>query len=185
MDATLQNEIQQKMKKALEALKHEFSKLRTGRASTAMLDGVRVECYGSLMSLQQVATVAIPESRSFVITPWDKGLMGEIERGIQKSDLGLHPMNDGKVIRINIPTLTEERRKDLVKVAKKIAEEARVSIRNSRREGNESLKKLQKDGKISEDVLKVSETEVQKITDKNIADADSLLAHKEKEILEI
>jgi ribosome recycling factor len=173
------------MEKALEAQRNEFTKLRTGRASVSLLDGIRVECYGSQMPLNQVATLSTPESRTIVVSPWDKGTVPEIERAIQKSDLGLNPINDGKVIRINIPTLTEERRKDLAKVAKKYSEEARVSVRNARREANETAKKIQKDAKMSEDDLKRWETEIQKTTDHYVAQVDVQLAHKEKEIMEV
>ncbi len=185
MDAMIQSEVKQKMEKALENLRTEFSRLRTGRASVAILDGVRVSCYGNMMPLNQVATLSVPESRTIVISPWDKSVMQEIDKAILKSDLGLTPINDGKVIRINIPQLTEERRKDLVKVAKKASEETRVSIRNARRDANEAAKKFQKDGKISEDELKRWETEIQKQTDQFVQQVDTTLAHKEKEILEV
>jgi ribosome recycling factor len=173
------------MEKALEALRGEFAKLRTGRASIAILDGIRVECYGNKMALNQVATLSTPDSRTIVITPWDKTVIPEVEKAIQKSDLGLTPINDGKVVRINIPALTEERRKELAKVAKKVAEEGRVAVRNARRDANEAVKKLQKEGKLSEDELKKSEAEVQKTTDHYISQIESLLSHKEKEILEV
>ena len=177
--------MKQRLDKAQEALRMEFGKLRTGRASVALLDGIRVSCYGNLMPVNQVATLAVSDSRTLVITPWDKSVIGEIEKGIQKSDLGLTPINDGKVVRINIPQLTEERRKDLVKIAKRAAEETRVSIRNARRDANESVKKIQKEGKISEDELKKWEHEIQKMTDTAITQIDTTLAHKEKEILEV
>jgi ribosome recycling factor len=137
------------------------------------------------MALNQVASLSVSDSRTIVITPWDKSLLQEIERAIHKSELGLQPVNDGKLVRLSIPPLTEERRKDLVKVAKKVTEEARVSIRNSRREANEAVKKVQKDGKISEDDLKKWEAEIQKMTDQFIAQLDQVLANKEKEIMEI
>lgn len=173
------------MDKSLEALKHEFSRLRTGRASIAILDGVKVSYYGSLTPLNQVATLTVSDSRTITMSPWDKGAIQEIEKAIHKADLGLQPINDGKVVRINIPPLTEERRRDLVKVAKKASEEIRVAIRNTRREANEAAKKLQKDSKISEDDLKKWEVEIQKFTDQTIAQVDTFLAHKEKEILEV
>ena len=185
MDPKLQAETKQKMERTIEALRGEFGKLRTGRASLVLLDGIRVDSYGSLMALNQVASLSVSDSRTIVITPWDKSLLQEIEKAIHKSDLGLQPVNDGKLVRISIPVLTEERRKELVKVAKKVAEESRVAIRNSRREANESVKKLQKDGKISEDDLKKWEGEVQKMTDQYIANIDQLLANKEKETMEI
>lgn len=185
MDPKLQAETKQKMDKTIEALRGDFSKLRTGRASAAILDGVRVDSYGSLMPLNQVASVSITDSRSIAISPWDKSLLQEIERAIHKAEIGLTPVNDGKLIRISIPALTEERRKELVKVAKKNAEESRVAIRNSRREANEAVKKIQKDGKISEDDLKKWEAEIQKMTDAYIANIETVLANKEKEIMEI
>lgn len=185
MQPEIQNEMRQRLEKALEVLRTEFTKFRTGRASVALLDGIRVECYGSQMAMNQVATLSVPESKTILISPWDKGLIGEIEKAIRKSDLGLQPANDGKVIRINMPAPTEERRKELVKVAKKVAEEARVAIRNARRDANESIKKLEKDGKISQDDLKKWEQETQKMTDQTVAQVDSLLTHKEKEILEV
>lgn len=174
-----------KMDKVVENLRREYAKLRTGRASLTLLDGIRVEAYGSEMPINQVGTLAVPESRSITINPWDKGLIPAIEKAIMKSDLGLQPINDGKLVRVNLPVLTEERRKDLVKVAKKYAEEARVSARNVRRESNELVKKNQKDGKITEDDLKRQETEIQKTTDHYVAEVDKVLAQKEKEIMEV
>src|SRR5262245_32887337 len=149
MDPKIQAETKQRMDKTIESLRGEFAKLRTGRASIALLDGVRVDSYGSLMALNQVASLSVSDSRTITISPWDKSLLQEIERAGHKAELGLQPVNDGKLIRISIPPLTEERRKDLVKVAKKVGEESRVGIRNSRREANESVKKVQKEGKIS------------------------------------
>lgn len=185
MDPKIQNETKQRMDKTVEALRHEFSRLRTGRASVALLDGVKVDSYGSQMPINQVASLTVSDSRTIVITPWDKSILQEIEKAIHKSDIGLQPVNDGKVVRIGIPPLTEERRKDLVKVAKRVTEESRVAIRNSRREANEAVKKVQKDGKISEDDLKKWETEIQKMTDQYITNIDSLLANKEKEVMEV
>ncbi len=185
MDPKIQAETKQRMDKTIESLRNEFGKLRTGRASIALLDGVKVDSYGSLMPINQVASVSVSDSRTLVITPWDKSIIQEIEKSIHKSDLGLQPMNDGKVVRISIPPLTEERRKDLVKVAKRVTEEARVAVRNSRREANEAVKKLQKDGKISEDDLKKWEVEIQKMTDQYVTQVDTLLANKEKEIMEV
>jgi ribosome recycling factor len=185
MDPKIQSETKQKMDKTVESLRGEFGKLRTGRASIAILDGIRVDSYGSLMALNQVASLSVSDSRTIVITPWDKSLLQEIERAIHKSELGLQPVNDGKLVRLSIPPLTEERRKDLVKVAKKVTEEARVSVRNARRDANEAVKKVQKDGKISEDDLKKWEAEIQKMTDQYVANIDQILANKEKEIMEI
>lgn len=174
----------ERMKKSIAALKDEFNTIRTGRASASLFDKVRVDYYGDKSPLAQVATISIPEARLVVIQPWDKALIGEIEKAIQKSELGLNPSNDGKVIRIQIPPLTEERRKELVKTAKGYAEQSRVAIRNIRRDGNDELKKLQKDGLMTEDELKVSEDELQKSTDRFIQDINKILEEKEKEILE-
>ncbi len=174
----------ERMKKSIAALKDEFNTIRTGRASAALFDKVRVDYYGDKSPLSQVATVSIPEARLVVIQPWDKSLLGEIEKAILKSELGLNPSNDGKIIRIAIPPLTEERRKELVKQAKAMAEQSRVAIRNIRRDGNDELKKLQKDGILTEDGLKTSEDELQKSTDKFIVDINKILEDKEKEIME-
>ena len=174
----------QRMEKSIAALKDEFNAIRTGRASTALFDKVRVDYYGQPTPLNQVATVSVPEARSVVIQPFDKTLIGEIEKAIQKSELGLHPSNDGKIIRIAIPPLTAERRKELVKQAKAAAETSRVAIRNIRRDGNEDLKKQQKDSKLTEDELKSAEDALQKSTDKFIADINKILEAKEKEIME-
>lgn len=174
-----------KMKKAIASLEHDFSSLRTGRASPALFDRVRVDAYGTQTPLSQVANISCPEARLVVIQPWDKALMGEIEKAIQKSELSLNPSNDGKVIRIQIPPLTEERRKEMVKHAKSIAENCRVSIRNARRDANEELKKLTKGGGISEDEEKKGQDEVQKITDRMTAEVEKVFKVKEKEILEV
>ncbi|NLK46401.1 MAG: ribosome recycling factor [Treponema sp.] len=173
-----------RMEKSISALKDEFNAIRTGRASASLFDKVRVEYYGEKTPLSQVANIAIPEARMFVITPWDKNLIGEIEKAIQRSELGLNPSNDGKVIRISIPPLTAERRKELVKQAKTIAENSRVAIRNIRRDGNDELKKQQKDNSITEDELKTAEDTLQKTTDKFIAEINKILEDKEKEIME-
>ena len=174
----------QRMEKSITALKDEFNAIRTGRASAALFDKVRVDYYGQPTPLNQVATVSVPEARSVVIQPFDKTLIGEIEKAIQKSELGLHPSNDGKIIRIAIPPLTAERRKELVKQAKAAAETSRVAIRNIRRDGNDDLKKQQKDSKLTEDELKSAEDALQKSTDKFIADINKILETKEKEIME-
>jgi ribosome recycling factor len=178
-------ELREEMDKAIKALEKSFQKVRTGRASVALLDGIKVEYYNVPTPLNQLATLSVPESRLIVISPWDGSIIGGIERAIMKSDLGLMPSNDGKVIRIAIPPLTEERRKDLVKVVKKMAEECKIRLRNVRRDANEQLKALKKDNEISEDDLYDSQEEVQKLTDKYIEKADGVLAAKEKEILEI
>ena len=174
----------ERMKKSINALKDELNTIRTGRASASLFDKIRVDYYGDKSPLSQVATISIPEARLVVIQPWDKGLIGEIEKAIQKSELSLNPSNDGKVIRIAIPPLTEERRKELAKQAKNQAEQSRVAIRNIRRDGNEELKKLQKDGLMTEDGLKTVEDELQKSTDKFIQEINKILEDKEKEIME-
>lgn len=174
----------QRMEKSIAALKDEFNAIRTGRASASLFDKVRVDYYGTPTPLNQVATISVPEARSVVIQPFDKSLIGEIEKAIQKSELGLNPSNDGKLIRITIPPLTAERRKELVKQAKATAENSRVAIRNIRRDGNDELKKMQKDSKLTEDELKAAEEALQKSTDKFIADINKLLEAKEKEITE-
>lgn len=178
-------ELKENMEKGIAALEKSFSKVRTGRASIALLDGIKVEYYGTQTPLNQVATLSVPESRLIVISPWDSSVIGLIEKAIQKSDLGLMPSNDGKVIRLSIPALTEERRKELVKVVKKMSEESKVNIRNIRRDANEQLKDLKKDNTLSEDELFRHQEEVQKITNKYIEKVDQVLATKEKEIMEI
>ena len=172
------------MDKTIAALKDSFNGIRTGRASAAIFDKVRVDYYGTKSPLSQVATISIPEARSIIIQPFDKSLIAEIEKGIQVADLGLNPSNDGKVIRISIPPLTADRRKELVKQAKGIAENSRTSIRNIRRDGNDELKKQQKAGEITEDDLKKMEDELQKLTDKYIAEINSIYDIKEKEIMD-
>ncbi len=172
------------MEMAIESLKREMGRVRTGRASPHLLDGIKVNYYGTPTPLNQLATISIPESRLIAIQPWDINSIGEIEKAIQKSDLGLNPSNDGKLIRITIPTLTEERRKELVKVVRKLSEEGKIHIRNSRREANEMLKSLKKDKEISEDDMFRAQDEVQKITDEFIEKADDLLEAKEKEIIQ-
>jgi ribosome recycling factor len=174
-----------RMGKSIESLKREYSRLRTGRASISLLDGIRVSYYDTPTPLNQMASLAVPEPRLIVIQPWDKTAIEDIEKAILKSELGLTPMNDGKVIRISIPPLTEERRKELVKVARKMSEENKVAIRNIRRDANEMLKDLKKEKEISEDDLFRSQEEVQKATDQFISQVDELCAVKEKEILEI
>ncbi|MDR1931820.1 MAG: ribosome recycling factor [Spirochaetales bacterium] len=176
---------EERMKKTIKALQEEFNGLRTGRASASIFDKIRVDYYGQKTPLSQVATLSVPEARLIVIQPWDKGLLGEIEKAIQMSELSLNPSNDGKIIRINIPPLTEERRKDLVKMSKSIAESSRVAIRNIRRDVNEDLKKAQKNGELSEDEEKKTSDEIQKLTDKYIAEIGKELEAKEKEIMEV
>ena len=174
-----------RMQKSIDSLEKDFSRLRTGRASTALVDNIRVEYYGTPTPLNQVASVSIPDSRTISISPWDRNAFSNIEKAIMKSDLGLTPVNDGKSIRINIPPLTEERRKELVKMAKKYTEDAKVAIRNVRRDVNDALKKMQNSKEISEDELHKAQDEVQKTTDSFVKKADAVMAEKEKEIMEI
>ena len=185
MKALVYDELKENMEKALQSLERSFAKVRTGRASLGILDGIRVDYYGQPTPLNQVATLSVPESRLIVIAPWDNSAIGAIEKALQKADLGLMPTNDGKVIRLSIPTLTEERRRELVKNFKKMAEECKVKLRNARRDGNEQFKTLKKDNEISEDEMYTCQEEVQKRTDKAIERTDALLAAKEKEIMEI
>lgn len=175
---------EEKMQKTVNSLKDQFNGIRTGRASATMFDKVRVDYYGTKSPLNQVATISIPEARSVIIQPFDKSLITDIEKAILTADMGLNPSNDGKVIRLSIPPLTAERRKELVKQAKTIAENARTSIRNTRREGNEELKKSQKAGEITEDDLKKEEDALQKLTDKYIAEINKIYDAKEKDIME-
>jgi len=174
-----------KMDKSVDAFRQELAKIRTGRASISLLDGITVDAYGSSMPLNQVATLTIPESRLIVIQPWDPQVLAAIEKAIQKSDLDLTPVNDGKVIRINIPQLTEERRKEMVKRIKKTAEEYRVAIRNLRRDAIETLKKQKKNKEISEDDLFRLQDEAQKATDQFVERIDDVAAGKEKEVMAV
>ncbi|MDR0320238.1 MAG: ribosome recycling factor [Treponema sp.] len=174
-----------RMKKTLASLKEGFASLRTGRASASLFDRIRVDAYGEKSPLNQVANIAVPEARLIVIQPWDKSLITEIEKAIRSSELSLNPSNDGKVIRISIPPLTEERRKELVKLAKNQAEQSRVSVRNIRRDGNEELKKLLKDTKITEDDETKGADDLQKLTDNYINQINKVLEEKEKEIMEV
>jgi ribosome recycling factor len=181
----VKKDAEERMGKAIAALEREFNSLRTGRASTALLDNIKVDYYGTPTPISQLGSIAVPDSRSITIQPWDRGAFGPVEKAILKSDLGLNPVNDGKIIRIAIPPLTEERRKELVKVAKKYTEDAKVAIRNIRRDANDALKKLEKDKAISEDDCKKSTEFMQKVTDNYVAKADKTLQTKEKEIMEI
>ena len=185
MEQELKRNTNDRMSKTIEALKKDFSSIRTGRASLALLDGIVVNYYDTPTPLQQLASLSIPESRQMAVQPWDPKVIPDIEKAILKSDLGLTPMNDGKMIRINIPPLTEERRKQLVKTVKKKAEEAKVAVRNIRRDINDEIKKLEKEKHMSEDVVKKFHEELQKITDSFIAKVDEVLSHKEKEIMEV
>ncbi|HKZ46443.1 MAG TPA: ribosome recycling factor [Thermodesulfobacteriota bacterium] len=185
MTDTIFKEMKDKMDKAIDVFHRELAKLRTGRASLSIFEGVRVDYYGTPTPINQLATMSVPESRLITIQPWDASVLADIEKAIMNSDLGFTPTNDGKLIRISIPQLTEERRKDIVKVAKKVAEECKIAIRNNRRDANESIKKVEKDKAISQDDLKKAQTQIQEITDKYIAKIDDILKHKEKEIMEV
>jgi ribosome recycling factor len=177
-------ETRERMGKTISALSNELKRIRTGRASLALLDGIRVDYYGTLTPLNQMASLSVPESRLITIQPWDVSVIKDIEKAILKSDLGLTPSNDGKLIRIAIPPLTEERRKELVKVVNKICEEHKVALRNIRRDSNDLLKGFKKDGDISEDDAFKAQDQVQKITDDHIEQVDDIYKDKEKEILE-
>jgi ribosome recycling factor len=185
MSSEVMMEMADKMGKSLEAFKSELTRIRTGRASLSLLDGIKVEAYGSSMPLNQVGTLTIPESRQIVIQPWDPQVISSIEKAILKSELGLTPVNVGKVIRINIPQLTEERRKELVKIVKKVAEEYRVAIRNHRRDAIDAFKKQKKNKEISEDEQFKLQDEAQKETDNYIAKIDKVAAEKENEVMEV
>lgn len=178
-------QMRKQMEKILESTAKEFSNIRTGRATISLLDGITVDNYGAKSPINQVASISIPEARLMVIQPWDKSKIGQIEKAILKADLGLNVSSDGNVIRITVPELTEERRKDLAKHVKKLAEEGRVALRNARRDANDAIKKLEKAGKISEDDSKREQEETQKITDENIKKIDEMLKAKEKEIMQI
>lgn len=173
-----------RMRKAVEATKSELSKIRTGKASPAILDAIRVDYYGTSVPIKQVASISVPEPRLISIQPWDKKLLPEIEKAILKSDLGLNPINDGNTIRLPIPPLTEERRRDLVRVVHKLGEEGRIAIRNIRRDANEKLKKAEKEGEISEDDAHRAMKEIQELTDQYIEEVDKVIKAKEQEILE-
>lgn len=181
----VQNKLQQQMDKTIDALKHEFSTIRAGRANAQMLDKIRVDYYGTPTPINQVGSISVPEPRTLMINPWDKSAMKEIEKAIRNSDLGFNPTNDGEVIRISVPALTEERRKELCKQAKKAAEEFKVRLRNERRDANDKLKKLEKDGEMTEDELKKAQDNVQKMTDKYVKEIDTLLDAKEKDIMAV
>lgn len=184
IDEVLQ-ETKERMGKSEKAFEKELSKVRTGRASQAILDGVKVDYYGTQTSLPQMATVSIPESRLITVKPWDVSVINEVEKAILKANIGLTPSNDGKLIRISIPPLTEERRKQIAKSAANICEDYKVAIRNIRRDSNEMLKELQKEGDISEDDSFKAQKQVQDVTDKNIKRLDDIFADKEKQILEV
>jgi len=179
------HETEDKMKKAVEFTRQELSKLRTGKATVALLDDIRIDYYGQKLPIAQAATVSAPDVHLVTVQPWDKSVLHEIEKAILAANIGLTPTSDGTVIRLPVPPLTEERRRELAKVAKKFAEEGRVTVRNIRRDSNEHLKKAEKDEHVSEDERKHGEAEVQKLTDRYIKQLDDLLAMKEKEMLEV
>jgi ribosome recycling factor len=183
IEETLQ-ETRENMDKSIASLKNDLNKVRTGRASLSLLDGVKVDYYGTPTPLNQVASLSVPENRLITIQPWDVSVIKDIEKAILKSDLGLTPSNDGKIIRITIPQLTEERRKELVKVVSKISEDHKVAVRNIRRDANELIKSFKKDGDVSEDDAFKTQEKVQKITDEYISAIEEIYINKEKEILE-
>jgi len=183
--AAIRQKATEKMEGALEHLKHDLAGLRTGRPSVALLDGLRVDYYGTMTPLKQVANLATPEARLITIQPWEPQLIKEIEKAISASGLGITPSNDGKVIRIPLPPLTEERRKELTKICKKHGEDTKVHVRGYRRDANEELKKLQKDAKLTEDELRKGEAEIQKLTDQYIQKIDDVIKKKEHDILEV
>lgn len=181
----IKKQAEEKMTKAVQVLKKDLLTLRAGRANPAVLDKVLVSYYGSEMPINQVANISTPDPRSLVVEPWDKSILSDVEKSISKADLGFNPVNDGKVIRINIPPLTEERRAELIKVSKKMGEEAKIAIRNIRRDANDELKKKEKSGDVPEDVSRRGQEDIQKITDRSIQEVDQTIAAKEKEMMEI
>jgi len=181
----IHTDTEERMKKAVEAIGKELASIRTGKATTSLLDGIRVDYYGTMTPLSQMANIAVPDARLLVIQPWEKKLIPEIVKAIQKSDLGLNPQSDPNVVRLPIPPLTEERRKDLVKLVKKVAEEGKVAIRNIRRDSNDALKKAEKDKEISEDESRKAQERVQEITDEYIENIEEMLKKKEQEIMQI
>jgi ribosome recycling factor len=178
-------DVKRRMQGAINALKHDLNSLRTGRASPSLLDPIHVDAYGSAMSMNQVATVSVPEPRLLSVQVWDRGMVAAVEKAIRDSDLGLNPQTEGQVIRLRIPEMNEQRRKEMVKVAHKYAEEARIAVRHVRRDGLDLLKRLEKDGAISQDDEKRQADQVQKATDQAIAEVDAALASKEKEIMQV
>lgn len=181
----LMEQAQAKMRKAVAATQEDFSVIRTGRASPHLLDRLEIDYYGSRTPLGQIAGISVPEARQLVISPYDRSCMGAIEKAINASDLGLHPSNDGSVIRLIFPPLTQERRKQLIKQVKEMAEDGKIAVRNIRRHSKEELEKMKKDGELSEDDLKRSEKELQKLTDRYVEEIDRILGHKEQELLEV
>jgi len=184
-DALKTDELKRRMEGAVTAFKHELTGLRTGRASASLLEPITVEAYGSMVPLNQVANISVPEPRMLSVTVWDKSMVGKVEKSIRDSNLGLNPITDGNILRIPLPELNEERRRELVKVAHQYAEQARVAIRHVRRDGMESLKKAEKDGEISQDESRSTSDKVQKLTDDTIAEIDKILAAKQEEIMQV
>lgn len=184
MPQSVKKNAEERMDKAIAALKRDLATLRAGRASPSLLDRIQVEYYGAMMPVNQLATVNTPDSRTILIQPWDQSTLGPIEKAIMKSDIGITPANDGSVIRLSLPPLTEERRSELVKLTKKYGEDAKVAIRNIRRDANDDIKKLEKD-QISEDESKRHQDDIQKLTDRYVGEVDKILAAKEKEIMEV
>ncbi|SES68202.1 ribosome recycling factor [Natronincola peptidivorans] len=185
MNLEIHNNLEDKMNKTLKVLKDDLNSIRAGRANPSMLDRLTIDYYGTITPIKQIASITAPEPRLITIQPYDPSVMTTIEKAIQQSDLGINPSNDGKVIRLNIPQLTEDRRKDLTKIVKRTGEDSKVAIRNERRNANDTLKKMGKDGELTEDDLKAAQDEVQKITDKFIKQIDIMTENKEKEILEV
>ncbi|MHB1688838.1 MAG: ribosome recycling factor [Ignavibacteriaceae bacterium] len=179
------NDARSRMDKSLEALRSELAKIRTGKATTALLDGIKVEYYGNMTPINQVANVTVLDVHTLSITPWDKSVVSHVEKAILEANLGFNPVNDGTNLKIPVPPLNEERRRDFVKLVKKFGEESKVAVRNIRRDANEHLKREEKNKKISEDQLKEAEDKVQKLTDEHIQKVDDILKHKEKEIMEV
>lgn len=174
-----------RMDKSIDAFRHEIAKIRTGKATTALLDGIKVDYYGSHSPLNQVSNVSVLDAHTLSITPWDKNMVGEIDKAIRTADLGLNPVNDGTNIKVPIPPLNEERRKELVKLVKKFGEDCKIAIRNVRRDANDKLKKMEKDKELTEDLRHDAESEVQKVTDKHTETIDEIIKHKEDEIMEV
>ncbi len=185
MSKQILHDAEARMKKAVEIVRDEFARIRTGKATTALLDGIRVDYYGTMTPLKQIANISTPDAHTISVQPWEKAMLGPIEKAVQNANLGLNPVNDGNILRVPIPPLNEERRKELVKLVKKFAEEGKIAVRNVRRDAIEHLKKAEKDEHLSEDERKREEQEAQKLTDKHIKDIDGLVAQKEKEIMEV
>jgi len=180
-----QQEAKNRMEKAVEALRRDFTSVRTGKASASLLDTVRVEAYGSMVPVNQVASISTPEPRLLVVQPWDQGMIGPIEKALQASELGLNPSNDGKIIRVPIPALTEERRKEYVRLLNRMTEEGRVAVRQARKDANDAIKQRQKDGEISEDDARREQDAIQKLTDRYIQQMEEILKNKEAEVMEV